>query len=104
MRDRDDLTAMLFIDSLFVMKIETVTRLSLLFLVDSSFSNISFLIFFIVSFLRISFFQYIYIYNRKSLVRDGMYFVHRNEILAKDFFKKKKKIASRLRHQTYETQ
>lgn len=94
MRDRDDLTAMLFIYSLFVMKIETVTRLSLLFLVDSSFSNISFLIFFIVSFLRISFFLYvyIYIYNRKSLVRDGMYFVHRNEILAKDFFKKKKRL------------
>lgn len=62
MRDRDDLTAMLFIDSLFVMKIETVTRLSLLFLVDSSFSNILFLIFFIVSFLRISFFLCIYIY------------------------------------------
>lgn len=62
MRDRDDLTAMLFIYSLFVMKIETVTRLSLLFLVDSSFSNISFLIFFIVSFLRISFFLCIYIY------------------------------------------
>lgn len=66
MRDRDDLTAMLFIDSLFVMKIETVTRLSLLFLVDSSFSNISFLIFFIVSFLRISFFLCIYIIVRVS--------------------------------------